>query len=538
MLLRFFSLLALFVSLFYAQPVSEEKAFRLTSSFAGKNLQVSVKIDPSVFVYAEKFRVFVDDAEILVPLPTPQIFDNTPIFDRSFSFEFEPKSGEFELRVELLGCSFEGFCYQPRIWRFSAKDGVLSEFFDAQPQPLSEVEQISNSLKSNSVLAIFAFFGYGILLSLTPCVFVMIPILSQVLATRGKANALSTSLVYVAGMACAYAVVGVVVSLFNINLSQLLQNGVVSVVFALLFVAFGLNLFGVFELPFLGKISTKLEEKSAFLTGLFGVFVLGFFASVALSPCVAAPVAAAVVFMLQSDTLANSVALGAAALFAMGCGMGLPLIAFGAAAKFLPRPGEWMEVVKKLLAFLMFAMAIWALGRHFANESFRQVVLWLYALNGVVAVVVLGLFEEAKTAWQKGFKVVLLCVLLASFITANKAFTSTDSASNQSEKIAFLKPEEVSQTLVSNEKVALYFWASWCENCKVYEELFKDESLRGDYKLFKLDLTAANPQTDAVKATFGVIAPPSILFFANGVEQSAKRVVGLIGKEALKQRFE
>lgn len=537
--MKIFALLTLFVSLFYAQPVSEEKAFRVASSFAGESLQISVKIDPSVFVYAEKFRVFVDDAEVFPPLPTPQIFDNTSIFDRSFSFELAPKSGEFELRVELLGCSFEGFCYQPKVSRFSVKDGVVSEVFHAPPsQPLSEVEKISNSLKSNSVLAIFAFFGYGILLSLTPCVFVMIPILSQVLATRGKANALSTSLVYVAGMACAYAVVGVVVSLFNINLSQLLQNSVVSVIFALLFVAFGLNLFGAFELPFLGKISTKIEEKSAFLTGLFGVFVLGFFASVALSPCVAAPVAAAVVFMLQSDTLANSVALGAAALFAMGCGMGLPLVAFGAAAKFLPRPGEWMEVVKKLLAFLMFVMAIWVLGRHFTNELFRQVVLLLYALNGIVAVVVLGLFEEAKTAWQKGFKVVLLCVLLASFITANKAFTATDSASNQSEKIAFLKPEEVSQTLASNEKVALYFWASWCENCKIYEELFKDESLRGDYKLFKLDLTAANPQTNAVKSAFGVIAPPSILFFANGVEEGEKRVVGLVGKEALKQRFE
>ncbi|WXG20490.1 cytochrome c biogenesis protein CcdA [Campylobacter concisus] len=240
------------------------------------------------------------------------------------------------------------------------KDEANPEFTE-----LSEDQSIANELSSkNFFISLATFFGYGLLLSLTPCVFPMIPILSSIIVSKGGSlnakKGFLLSLVYVVAMSLAYALAGVGASLLGFGIAGALQNIYVLGAFAAIFVILSFSMFGFYDIKLPSKFENLISKKSQNSSGLVGVFIMGFASALIVSPCVAAPLAGALLYIAQS----GDAIYGGIMLFVMGLGMGAPLLVIGlSSGKLLPRPGGWMDEVKKFFGFLMLIMAVWILSR-------------------------------------------------------------------------------------------------------------------------------------------------------------------------------
>ncbi len=264
-------------------------------------------------------------------------------------------SGEFKLKVEFQGCAALGICYQPMKEYFTFDlDGLSQKIENTMVKgEVSEQDFITSTLYNENIwLVLLSFLGFGILLSFTPCIFPMIPILSSIIVSQSGKNmttkrAFMLSLVYVLSMSLAYTIAGVLAGLFGANISAALQNPWAIGIFSGVFVVLALSMFGFYELQMPSFIQSKLSKKSDEMQGqgVLGVAVMGFISALIMGPCIAAPLAGALVYIGQSgDAL-----LGGAALFVMSIGMGLPLLAIGTGAgKYMPRPGEWMDAIKSI----------------------------------------------------------------------------------------------------------------------------------------------------------------------------------------------
>ncbi len=556
--MKFFLFFLVFLNLLFGAPVPDKEAFKVFAKEDEKQIVFDVKLDSSVYVYADKVTLFDDTGELSPTLPRPEKLKDYEVFRGNFSL-IVPKNNSTSWRLELLGCALDGFCYKPQVFSFELKGGKIYatnelgfgkfkptfgeknlDKFDknefnasgdkttttekSEKTEKSETEQIAAKFGGAFLLTLLAFLGYGLMLSFTPCAFPMIPILSQILLLKGGKNGFLTALFYVLGMAFAYSMLGILVSLFGVNLGAALQNKFVLLSFSLLFVLLSLPCFGVFEVRLPAAFETFVSRKTSNLSGLFGVFLLGLFSSVVLSPCVAAPFAGAVLYISQS----KSVLTGGLALWCMGFGMGLPLLLLGVfGSKVLPRPGVWMERVKVAFGFLMLFLAVWIAGRAFA---------WAY-LNLAYAVLFLAMvFCFTRNLPRGKFAVALFCasVCVAVFLAASGFFGDERSRSN----VPVVNSVEALEAVLSkNEKVVVDFWASWCENCKDYEAFFSKNKFDG-WQVVKVDITENSEQTKAFLERFGVFAPPTILFFESGEEQRQKRTLGSLKAEKFRKFFD
>jgi len=420
----------------------------------------------------------------------------------------------------------------------------------------SEQDTIANSLASdNFILTLFSFFGFGLLLAFTPCVFPMIPILSGIIIGQGKQlstrKAFSLSLAYVLAMALTYAVVGVLAALFGTNLQIWFQNPWVLSSFAGIFVVLSLSMFGFYDVQMPSFIQVKLNNLSNKQESgnLISAAIMGVLSALIVGPCVTAPLVGALIYIGQTgDTL-----LGGAALFCLGLGMGAPLLVIGTSAgKILPRAGMWMEAVKGVFGVLMLAVAIWLLAR-ILSPLITQL---LWALLMIVSAVYMGALRQHNkdtTQWQLLWKGLGLSIMLVGFLMIVGASTGKSNLlsplanlgsgvnatlASEHQGLTF-KPvksiDDLQATLKQaskNKQVTMFdFYADWCVSCKEMEEVtFKDSEVK--LKLAKVhkiqaDVTANdNIDTELLKK-FGIIGPPAILFFNDqGEELINHRVVG------------
>jgi thiol:disulfide interchange protein DsbD len=441
-----------------------------------------------------------------------------------------------------------GLCYAPMKENFTLDFNTSSESIKSESNneiaDKNETDIIANTLKTGSAWLVLAtFFGFGLLLSLTPCVFPMIPILSSIIVKAGESkeitvtNGFFLSLIYVLSMSAAYTIAGVIAGLFGANLQVALQNPYVLTVFAGIFVALAFSMFGYYKLELPQSIQNKInkttdgQEKH----GITGIAIMGFLSALIVGPCVAPPLAGALVYIGQTgDAL-----LGGAALFVMSMGMGVPLLVIGAGAgKFMPKPGGWMDSVSKIFGIVMLAVAIWMLDR--IIDPVITMYLWAFLLLGAALHLRVYTHLMAQLITVVIFLYGVILFIGAVSGTTNpleplSKFTSAKGSSSYQKDLTFKYVKNIQDlelaVRASSKPVMLDFWAEWCISCKELENItFKDDEvikkLQG-FTLLKADVTENTEDDKALQAKFGVVGPPALIFWdENNKEIKAAQIVG------------
>ncbi|KPW91836.1 MULTISPECIES: protein-disulfide reductase DsbD [Pseudomonas syringae group] len=519
------------------------------------------------YLYRHRFQFRTEPADIGLgeaQLPKgeqkhDEYFGDVEVYHGILDIDLPRKPGEqrpFTLAVTYQGCADKGLCYPPETERLNIGDVATSPAVSA-----SATTAATSAAWSWKELALFFLAGVG--LTFTPCVLPMLPILSGVVL-RGKVGGLrglSLSLAYVLPMAACFALLGALMGMFgaSLNLQARLQSAWVLVPFSAFFVIFAIAMFGAFELRLPQSISSRLDRIAGKTEGgsLWGAAVLGVVSSLLVSPCVSAPLAGALLYISASGDAVG----GGLKLFALGLGMGAPLllIATGGAA-WLPKSGPWLVTVKNAIGVLLLALAIGLLSRVLPG----QVTLLLVGLLSAGVALFLGALEfTEKTTRQKLAQLLGLALLvyaLASwygalsgqtdplrplgreYATANNP--TVTSSSNQWQTITTsAELDRVMQEAQNAGKPLLLDWyADWCISCKVIEhEVLPDPGVvagLSGYSLVRFDMTDSNAEQRALLDRYKLFGPPALLFFAkNGEELQNVRVVGEIDAAGLIERL-
>jgi len=470
--------------------------------------------------------------------------------------------------MDYQGCSAKGLCYEPYSKEYTleidtsklslkksdvvAEEKKIPSVKDEEKAATSETDEIASIIKGGSLFAVIAaFFGFGLLLALTPCVFPMIPILSSVIVSQGEnistKRAFFLSVVYVLAMSIAYTFAGVLAGLFGANLQAALQSPWVITLFALVFVGLSMSMFGYYELQMPNAIQSKLSSATEKKGGVLGVAIMGFLSALIVGPCVAAPLAGALIYIGQT----GDAVLGGIALFALSIGMGMPLILVGTSAgKFMPKPGAWMDATKAVFGVLMLGVAIWMLDRIIP----ANVTLMLWSLLFIVSAIHLGALEaaghlHAGAANRKAFGILLFLYGIALFFGsvsgATNPFSPLEKFTTSANAVNVASASEVKQfkvvttqeefdTLLSNskgEKVLIDFSADWCTACKEMEHnTFANAEVQAkmdEFVLIQVDVTDNSGDQKALMKRFNLFGPPGIVFFDRAGEHiKSKDVVG------------
>jgi len=580
--------------------IPAEQAFRFDARLeGGERVRLAWQVAPGTYLYQEKLRIALNEAAGVAlgayELPAAKIKKNAvkpdgeigdlAVYDTdlAFTIPLQRSSGAATtavLEVGFQGCAEQGICYPPR------KERVLLELpalatADAPattpappPQvqttappaaaagtavPLSEQDRMLATLQGGNLwLVVTIFFIAGLLLALTPCVFPMIPILSGIIAGQGRhinaRQGFVLSSVYVLAMALTYTVAGVLAGLFGQNLQAAFQDPWILGLFAAVFVALALSMFGFYELQLPASLQSRLAELSNRQRGgsLIGVAIMGLLSALIVGPCVAPPLAGALIYIGQTgDAL-----LGGLALFALSLGMGAPLILIGTSAgKLLPRAGAWMDTVKAVFGVGLLAVAIMLLERILPPAL--SMLLWGSLL--ICSAIYLGALRDLPveaSGWArlwKGIGFVLLVygsLMLVGAAAGGKdtmqplrglALTGGGAEAGAAHGLAFTRIKGIAElerqlaaAKAAGRPVMLDFYADWCVSCKELERYtFSDPQViaaLAGFVLLQADVTADDAEDRALlQGRFGMPGPPAILFWGrDGVERTAHRVVGFM----------
>jgi len=525
-----------------------------------QTLEVRYEIARGYYLYRDKFRFAADDQ----PLGPPQLPKGKEKNDENFGkVEVYYKEAlirvpverntsgplRFSLKLVSQGCAEAGICYPPQT-QMIAVELPAAGAAPAAPAKGDESGSIAGKLKHAGFWANIAFFFVaGLGLALTPCVFPMIPILSGIIVGQGhqvsRGRGLALALAYVLGMALTYALAGVAAGLTGTLISSLLQNAWVLGGFALVFVLLAGSMFGFYQLQLPSALQSKLSEEAGHFSGGrgLGVFAMGALSALIVGPCVAAPLAGALIYIGQSgDAL-----LGGTALFVMAIGMGVPLIAVGVSAgSLLPKAGPWMEAVKKAFGVVLLGTALWLVSPLLPPMA----VLAAWACLLIVPAVYLHALDPLPPqarGWQrfwKGIGIILLltgAALLIGALAGSRdplqplAGLRGQAGAAEAPSLPYLRVTsltDLEQRLKSAGKpVMLDFYADWCVECKKMErETFARPAVRellAGFQLLQADVTATSEADRALLARFGLYGPPGIIFFdEKGREIPGLRVVG------------
>lgn len=549
-------------TLVFAEPkfLMPEEAFKATAHLKKRcTVGATIELGQDIYLYQSKVsaKIVEKNSGIVIDrlvLPEGVDHDGEKVYLSSPSIDIAlAKTRELDeivpitLVLSYQGCSEQGLCYEPMETTFNfdieTSALILKEATPAAPKKspitVSETDRITQTfIEGNVPLILLTFFTFGLLLSLTPCIFPMIPILSSIIVAQGKnmnaRRGFTLSLVYVLSMSVAYTIAGVLAGLFGGNIQIAMQNPWVISTFALLFVGLAVSMFGYFKIGLPSSWQTRLtksSEEASSKGGYAGVAIMGFLSALIVGPCVAPPLAGALVYIGQSgDAL-----LGGAALFVLSIGMGIPLLLIGTGAgKYMPRPGGWMDTVSHIFGVVMLAIAIWMLGRILPPSV--SMLLWATLL--VIVSIYMGALESLQghhkgiKPFLKGLAIMMLAYGLILFYGAIKGETnplapisaevpSTLSAKTTS-ALAFktIHSAEELDTIVAEskgKKVMLDFYADWCSSCKELDEItFKDPAViqsLNDYILIRADVTADSEAEKALTKRFGLFGPPAMIFF-------------------------
>ncbi|MEO7725664.1 MAG: protein-disulfide reductase DsbD, partial [Burkholderiales bacterium] len=564
-----------------AEPelLEPEKAFAFSARLIDANqVEVRYTIAPGYYMYRDKFKFAAVpatigiDASQLPPgkVKKDEIFGEVQTYRGEQRFVLPVKgaaaqSPRFTLKATSQGCADLGVCYPPQeqtaeltlaAYSPAAANPAATPFLPGTPAVSAPAGQSEDALiaglfKGGFWALIASFFGFGLLLALTPCIFPMIPILSGILVPHGEhlthARGFALSLVYVLGMAITYALAGIAAGLLGTLLSAALQNPWVLSGFAAVFVLLAFSMFGFYELQLPAALQSRLAVTSNKLHGghFASVFVMGVLSALIVGPCVAAPLAGALIYIGQS----RDWVLGGAALFVMALGMGVPLLVVGASAgTLLPKAGPWMEAVKRFFGVVLLGVAIYLVS------PLLPVVAHMLAWAGLLIVSAIYLHAldplPANAAGArklfKGIGVIALLAGAALLIGAlsggrdilqplsglrGAAATQPEGRATAFQRVNSTAELDVAIRAAAGKPVMLDFYADWCVSCKEMERYtFADDVVRArlaNMVLLQADVTQNLDDHKALLKRFNLFGPPGIVFFdRQGGELKGLRVVG------------
>lgn len=564
-----------------------DEAFRLSVTGAPDgDVELQWEIAPDYYLYRHAFTVEGENtavADVRMPkgrMITDEYFGRQEVYFDQVTLRVDPGEAD-RLKVSWQGCAKAGLCYPPqdtvvavpemgeRDEGASGAGGAADNAPTSGTQGLGEDQQIAaDLLRWDPAWVMLAFFGMGLLLTFTPCVLPMLPILSSLVvgAQAGPRRGFVLSLAFIGPMALTYAALGVGAGLAGANLQAALQAPAVLVPFAVLFVVLAFAMFGAFEFQLPQPIRSRLDAAQRARKGgsLGGAAAMGVLSALLVSPCMTAPLAGALLFL--ADT--GDAMTGGLALFALGLGMGTPLLAVGTfGARLLPRPGEWMNQVKVLFGFVLLAMAVWFVAR--IAPPWMAMALWsvwllaasvaLWAAHGRaeraghallgnvirVAVLVTGVWGAAMLLgaaagnddpWRP----------LAGFSAAGPPGADGPSQGFMSrfepvESRGALR-ERISQAASADRWTLVDVYADWCTSCKVIEEeVFGDPAVQQELagmQLLRPDVTENDAKDGRLLSAHDILGPPTIMFFGpDGQERRAQRIIGELSATAFLDRL-
>ncbi len=574
-------------------------AFRVQVAPDGANvLDMTLVAAPGYHLYRDRFAI---ESEGLSPaLPAAVLPSGKTEYDENFGKNVVLWTGTVHVKqpvagtagsvsVTYQGCADRGLCYPPQhgkaAWTHDAggalavtwtiDDGATAASdpapiaAPAQPvlpvaAPATTGDGSAAALRSGSLLRVVGVFLLGgLLLSFTPCVLPMLPILSSIIVGQGESvsrrKGFTLAAAYSLGMALVYTTAGIVAGLLGAGFAAALQNPWVLGSFAILLSAFALSMFGLWEFQMPGFIQSCVNEASNRLAGgrHVAVFAMGGLSALLVGPCVAAPLAGALVYISQT----RDVVLGGTALFALAAGMSVPLLLLGlSAGTLLPRAGRWMENVKSLFGVVLLGVALWLVSPVLPIQA----TMTIAAAVTLVLLFGLGGFDAGRTPALRGAALVAALwavALLGGALSGGDSFLqplrhlargagatpnaiASASAQDGPSFRRITRLEELDATLRDTSRpVIVDMYADWCVSCKEMEHrTFSDAAIRPRLEravLLQADVTADTVDARALMKRFGLFGPPAVLFFdSHGTELTAARTIGYEAPGAFSHRLE
>ncbi len=567
----------LFTSLIgFANPPPANAVFQLTAQASDPNsLLLKWSIQDGFFLYQKAFKVTsLSTQELTVgTLVFPKALQKTDTKRHLYSVYRNPfalpvpvlgkRPGEYFIKVNFQGCSDDGFCYPPQektiklvIDNTLALNQAIVESPTVPTDASVKTTRVEQLFANNNwVIIILSFFGFGLLLSFTPCVLPMIPVLSGIIVGHGHdlstRKAFFLSLSYVLSMSLTYSLIGAVIALMGSNLQVAMQSPWAIGIFSLMFVLLALSMFNVYEL----RLPLALQSKMANITRsqhgghYLSAALMGCLSILILSPCVTAPLIGVLGYIAHE----GNVGLGILSLFFLGLGMGAPLLLIGTSAgKFLPRAGQWMNEVKSFFGVMLLAVAIYLSARLLPTI----VTMGLWACLLIFSGLYLGALSRAQSrleTFNQGTGLILLCYGFLILIGASQGHNNPLLPLKQVhhnvqslDKTTVNTLADAQAALIQAQKagkpVLIDFYADWCASCKIISATtMRDSQVKTaleEYTTVIVDLSKNNVDSQQLLSYFHVIAPPTFLFFdAEGRELDTLRLTGEISASALLEQL-
>lgn len=569
-----------------SEESAADKAFRIYASLLdAESIRIQWDVAPGCRLYQKQMRFVVEEGAATlgspsysrgVELPDPLTGKKSLVYRNTATVDVPlvSHSGPFLLKVRYQGCTESGLCYPPeqRFFTVDAQQpGLLAETtkmefatylgsYESNGEALDKLPAQGGTpgvMPGDKALwkTVLAFLFFGLLLSCTPCILPMVPILSSIIIGQGTVSRLRgflLALAYSLGMALVYTALGIAAGLAGEGLAGFLQQPVVLIGFSILLVLLALSMFDVYQLQVPASIQTKLNNASGKNGSqrFIGTFIMGALSALVIGPCVAAPLGGTLIYISQT----KDVVTGGVSLFSMAVGMSMPLLLIGVSAgHFLPRAGAWMVSVKYIFGLLLLATAIWMASPVLPPQAVLFATGTLLMLSAVFLGVFDSLTQQASVGerFRKTFGAVALIVGLLQFvgaasggstvleplsgITGNaQVLSDQKQGKEQLNFITIHSSSELDRILHSVQgPVMLDFYADWCISCKELEHItFRDPGVikaLEQLTIVQADVTANTAEERALMKRFSLFGPPALLFFdSSGKEMHASRIIGFI----------
>lgn len=572
---------------FAQMPLPADEVFRLQASRDGSGaVMLDWTIAPGTYLYRDSLKA--SDGGVPVPLALPDgvekddpNFGHVEVYHDHVEAALPLELGADRLTVRYQGCAEQGICYPPvektidlaslsisgsgnRLsaaaapsspWQTASTAGPVALETNLAETGPGETDTAESYLNGNVFWMVAGFLGFGLLLSLTPCVFPLIPILSATLAGAGAklsaGRGFVLSLSYVLAMATAYGLVGLVAGLSGANLQASLQTPWALGFSAAVFIVLSLGMFGLFELQLPSALASRLAGRGRG-GSVAGAAVLGFGSALIVGPCVTPPLAAAMLYAINTGEAAK----GAAALFALGLGMGLPLVAFGTfGARILPKSGPWLVAIRQGFGVVFLGVAVMLVARLLPPPA----ALALWGATAIGLAVFAGAFDRlsARSGWgERAAKAGGLVTFIAGVVMLVGAAAGEG---DPLKPLAFLADapqprHQVTETQVTSlaafdevlagagqAPVLVSFTADWCTICKSNEKIMAEPAIAArlqDVAMITVDVTRQNGDARALMDRFSVVGPPTLfLVDRDGREVGNSRITGVITPETIAQNL-
>jgi thiol:disulfide interchange protein DsbD len=477
-------------------------------------ITINFNIQSGYYLYQSKFKYSTKNNEsfqVIIPdgvEKEDEFFGKQIIYNQPISIQVNFKNALLsndEFRIRYQGCSEQGLCYPPQ------EINLIVDDIDINVMSANNTDIYRNAYESNIFIAFALFFIGGMLLSLTPCVLPLIPVMLGMLANLNKNKSVAT-IAYVFGICVTYALIGIFAAKTGSVLSLYLQNPLIIAFSSLLFVVFAFAMFDFYDISLPISIQTRLSNKSNSINTkkYLGIFFLGMISSLILSPCVAPPLVSAIIYIGQT----GNILIGSVSLFLMALGMSLPLLVIGLSSTQVKlKTGPLSNFTKKLIGFILLATAI-----YISQPLFSTILI---KLSYLILAFVFLLFVFLSLRKYKNIIISIVLILAFAIFFFSTFQLINEFSKDQDNSLIFKKAltnEELNELILkSQQPIIIDFYADWCVACLELEKYtFTHENIRpllDKFTLIKIDVTEYNQSKQELMQRFNVFGPPSLIFF-------------------------